>query len=218
MINPLLIASITILVFGILKAISLKKRKINLKTIISLFLFGILLSLPFVLIKNLTFDLRSYLVILAFIGVELIIVSIEHQWEYLHKLLHHNIKEFRLLSFFIVGLGFTYSELFFYIINSQETLLQLVATIPMKALFAISTHTILTSSAAVLTATESIMEHIMLFFIYYLRLIFISVSHYLYVFFSENKITYLIIPFLIYNLYLLLKHKKYLDKKGIIIE
>ncbi len=210
----LLFVSLSLLVFGLLKFIQMKRKRIKSGTILSLFLFGILLSIPFVLIEHLAFNIKYYLVILAFIAIELIIVTIEHKWEYLHKLIHNNIKELRLLSFFIVSIGFTYSELSFHILNSTHSLWELLASLPLKAVFALLIHTVLTSSAAVLTTTESIVEHFFLFLLYYLRLIFISISHFLYVFFSEHKVAYLLIPFLGYNIYLLFKHKRYLDRKG----
>ncbi len=214
MVHNLLFVSLSILVLGLLKFIQKRRKHIKSRTILGLFLFGILLSIPFVLIEHLAFNLKYYIVILAFIAIELIIVTLEHKWEYLHNLIHHNIKELRLLSFFIVSIGFTYSELSFHIINSTHTTAVLLASLPLKAVFALFIHTILTSSAAVLTATESIVEHVFLFLLYYLRLIFISISHYLYVFFFEHKLSYLLIPFLAYNIYLLLRHKKYLDRKG----
>jgi hypothetical protein len=214
MVNNLLFVSLSLLVLGLLKFIQKRKKHIKGRTILSLFSFGILLSVPFVLIEHLAFSIKYYLVILAFIAIELIIVSVEHKWEYLHNLIHHNIKELRLLSFFIVSIGFTYSELSFHILNSAQPTGALLASLPFKAMFALFIHTILTSSAAVLTATESIVEHVFLFLLYYLRLIFISISHYLYVFFFEHKLSLLLIPFLAYNIYLLLKHKRYLDRKG----
>lgn len=212
--HNLLFVILSVLVLGLLKFIQYRRRHIKSRTLLGLFLFGILLSIPFVLIEHLAFNLKYYIVILAFIAIELIVVSLEHKWEYLHNLIHHNIKELRLLSFFIVSIGFTYSELSFHILNSTQATAALLASLPLKAAFALFIHTVLTSSAAVLTATESIVEHVFLFLLYYLRLIFISISHYLYVFFSDHKLSYLLIPFLAYNIYLLLKHKKYLDRKG----
>ncbi len=212
--NFLLFLSLSFLALGGLKLIQKKKKHIKGRTILSLFIFGILLSIPFVLIEHLALNVKYYLVILAFIAVELFIVTVEHKWEYLHNLIHHNIKELRLLSFFIVSLGFTYSELSFYIMHSTHSFAELLVSLPLKAMFALLIHTVLTSSAAVLTATESIVEHVFMFLLYYLRLVFISISHYLYVFFSEHRLSILLVPFLAYNIYLLLKHKKYLDKKG----
>jgi hypothetical protein len=218
MMHNLLFVSVSLLVFGLLKFIQAKRKHIKSGTILGLFLFGIMLSIPFVLIEHLAFNLKYYLVVLAFIAIELIVVTMEHKWEYLHNLIHHNIKELRLLSFFIVSIGFTYSEISFHILNNTHTIGQLLTSLPIKAVFALFIHTVLTSSAAVLTATESIVEHVCLFLLYYLRLIFISISHYLYVFFSEHdKIAVLLIPLMAYNLYLLFKHKKYLDKKGMVL-
>jgi len=217
MINNLLFMSLSVLVLGLLKLIQYRRQNIKPSTMLSLFLFGMVLSSPFVLIEHLGFNLKYYLVILVFMAIELILVTIEHKWEYLHNLIHHNIQELRLLSFFIVGIGFTYSELTFHILCSNQPFGELLASLPFKALFALFTHTVLTSSAAVLTTTESVVEHIFLFLLYYIRLIFISISHYLYVFFLDHKSSYLLLPFLAYNLYLLFKHKKYLDKKGAVI-
>ena len=206
--------SLSLIVLGLLKFIQFKKKHIKPGTLISLFLFGMTLSIPFVLIEHLALNLKYYIVILAFIAIELIIVSVEHKWEYLHNLMHHNIKELRVLSFFIVSLGFTYLELSFYVLNNAHNIGEVLITLPLKAVFALFIHTVLTSSAAVLTATESIVEHIFMFLLYYIRLVFISVSHYLYVFFHDNRLSWLLIPFLGYNLYLLFKHKRYLDRKG----
>ncbi len=214
MVNILLFVSLSLLILSLLKLIQSKKKHIKAHTILSLFVFGIILSIPFVLIEHLAFNIKYYLVILAFIAIELIAVSIEHKWEYLHNLIHHNIKELRLLSFFIVSIGFTYSELSLFILNNTHTTVELIVSLPLKAVFALFMHTVLTSSAAVLTATESIVEHVFLFILYYLRLIFISISHYLFTFFFEHKFSLLLIPFLSYNIYLIYKHKKYLDKKG----
>jgi hypothetical protein len=217
MMNNLLFVSLSLIILGALKVIQMRRKYIKGRTILSLFIFGILLSVPFVMIEHLAFNLKYYVVIIAFIAIELIMVTIEHKWEYLHNLLHHNIKELRLLSFFIVSIGFTYCELSFHILDSAQPFGALLASLPLKAVFALFIHTVLTSSAAVLTATESIVEHVFLFLLYYVRLIFISISHFLYVFFLEHKLSYLIIPFLAYNIYLLFKHKKYLDKKGAVL-
>lgn len=214
MLHNLLFVSLSLLVFGLIKLIQKRNRKIKSGTILALFLFGILLSIPFVLIEHLAFNLTNYLVILAFIAIELIVVTVEHKWEYLHNLIHHNIEELRLLSFFLVSIGFTYSELSFHILNNSHGVWELLMSLPLKAVFALFIHTVLTSSAALLTATESIVEHVFMFLIYYVRLVLISLSHYLYVLFQEHKATYLLIPFLAYNIFLLLRHKKYLDRKG----
>lgn len=212
--HNMLFVSLSLIVLGALAFIHKRKKRIKLGIMASLFFVGILLSMPFVLIENLAFNLKYYIVILVFIAMELIIITLEHKCEYLHHLIHHNIKELRILSFFIVSLGFTYSELSFHIFNSTEPISQLILSLPLKAVFALFIHTVLTSSAAVLTSTESIVQHVFLFLFFYLRLIFISISHYLYIFFSENRLSYLLIPFLAYNIYLLFKHKRYLDRKG----
>lgn len=214
--NILLCIGLTLFTFSILEIIH-RLKDINKKIIFNLFMYGILLSIPFVIVEHLHLSIKSYLIILSFIGIELITITIEHKSEFIHKLIHHNIKELRILSFFIVSLGFTYSELSFYIINSHESLLSIVSTLPLKTLFALFTHTVLTSSAAILSTTESVIEHFFLFLIYYLRLVFISISHYLYTFFNQNGFHFLFALFIGYNIFLLYKHKRYLDKKGDIL-
>ncbi len=214
MIHLLLFLGLSFFAMSILILIQIRNKKIKPSALLGLFLFGVVLSIPFILVEHLSLHLKYYFVILAFIGIELIVVSLEHKWKYLHNLIHHNIKTLRILSFFVVGLGFTYSELSFYVLNSTHSIGELIATIPIKCIFALFIHTVLTSSASLITATESMLEHIFLFFLYYLKLVFISVSHYLYVFFSEHKATYLLIPFIVLNIFLLLRHKKYLDHEA----
>ncbi|MCK5613290.1 hypothetical protein KAR91_66070, partial [Candidatus Pacearchaeota archaeon] len=120
--------SLSLIVFALLKLIQSKRKHIKSGTLVKLFLFGMLLSTPFVLIEHLAFSLKYYIVILAFIAIELIVVSIEHKWEYLHNLIHHNIKELRLLSFFVVSIGFTYLELSFYILNNAHNIGEVLIT------------------------------------------------------------------------------------------
>lgn len=213
----LLFLSLSFVVMSLLMVIQLRNKKIQLGTLLSLFLFGILLSIPFILVEHLAFHLKFYFVILAFIGIELVVVYLEHKWKYLHDLIHHNVKTLKLLSFFLIAVGFSYSELSFYILNSTASVGEILITLPLKSAFAIFMHTAMTSTAALITAAESVLEHVFLFFLYYVRLIFISVSHYIYIFLNEHKIAYLLIPFILINVYFLLKDKELLDRKGSVL-
>jgi hypothetical protein len=206
-----LFLGLTFLATGLLLAIQLKRRRLKPSLLLGLFLFGIWLSVPFVIVENLGEQLKYYFMILSFIGIEGTVVLLEHKWKYLHHLIHHNVKSLRLLSYFVISAGFAYSELIFYVLHSQETLRVILMMLPFKAIFALFVHTVITSSTALINATESTFENIFLFLINYLRLVFISVSHYLYLFILEHKATYLLIPFLILNIVLFFRHKKYLE-------
>jgi len=173
--------------------------------------FGILLSVPFVIVECVGAYIKYYFMILAFIAIEGAVVVLEHRWKYLHHLVHHNVKNLRILSYFVIGAGFTYSELVFTVLTSHESLKAVLAILPIKAVFAMFIHTVLTSSTALINASESILEHAMLFLINYLRLVFISVSHYLYLFITEHHVIWLLIPFLAMNLWLFFRHKQYLE-------
>ena len=214
MTHLLLFLGLSFFVMSLLILIQVRNKKIEPSALLGLFLFGVVLSIPFIVVEHLSLHLKYYFVILAFIGIEIAVVSLEHKWKYLHDLIHHNIKTLRLLSFLVVSLGFTYSELSFYVLHSTHSIGELIAILPIKGIFALFMHTVITSSATLITATESMLEHIFLFFLYYIKLVFISVSHYLYVFFSEHKATYLLIPFIAINAFLLFRHKKYLDKEA----
>jgi hypothetical protein len=187
------------------------KRRLKPGLLLGLFLFGILLSIPFVLVEYMSAQLKYYFVILAFIAIEFGAVMIEKKWKYLHHLIHHNVKSLRILSFFAISVGFTYSELSFYILSSHDTLREIMVALPLKTLFALFIHTVLTSSTALINATESLFEHLFLFIINYLRLVFISVSHYLYMFITEHHATWLLIPFLALNIILFFRRKRYLE-------
>ena len=59
---------------------------------------------------------------------------------------------------------------------------------------------------------ENILETFLHFLSYYARLFLISVSHYLYVFFSEHEFSLYFLPFLTFNLVFFFWIKSYLDK------
>ncbi len=206
-----LFLGLSFLTMSLLMGIQLSRKKMKPGLLMGLFLFGVLLSVPFVMVEYIGAHMKYYFVILAFIAIELTVVVLEHRWKYLHHLVHHNIKNLRILSYFAISIGFTYSELAFSILNSHEELKELLALLPMKAVFALFIHTTLTSSTALINVTESVFEHVALFMVNYLRLVFISVSHYLYVFIVEHKAVYLLIPFLIVNMTLFFRHKQYIE-------
>ena len=85
-------------------------KKMDFKTLVGLFLFGVLMSIPFIIVEYLGIHLKFYLVILTFIAIELALLYSESSIKYFHNLIHHNIKELRFVSFFLIGLGFTFSE------------------------------------------------------------------------------------------------------------
>jgi hypothetical protein len=198
---------------SLLLGIQLSRKKMKPTHLVGLFLFGILMSVPFVMVEFIGAHLKYYFVIMAFIAIELGVVVLEHRWKYLHHLVHHNIKSLRVLSYFIISIGFTYSELSFTILSNHVPLDELISVLPLKAVFALFIHTSLTSSTALINATETVFEHVILFFINYLRLVFISVSHYLYVFITEHKAMYLLIPFLAINIILFFRHKRYIESE-----
>ena len=210
-----LFLGLSFLVTNLLLAIQVSRKKMKPGLLLGLFLFGILLSVPFVMVEFIGSQLKYYFVIMAFIAIELAVVVLEHRWKYLHHLVHHNIKSLRILSYFIISIGFTYSELAFSILNSHEALRDLLMSLPMKAVFALFIHTTLTSSTALIEATDSVFEHVLLFFVNYLRLVFISVSHYLYLFIAEHKAMYLLIPFLVVNMILFFRHKRYIENEAV---
>lgn len=196
-------------------------KKIDFKSLAGLFLFGILVSIPFIMVEYLNIHLKFYLIILAFIAIELLILFLEHNVKYLHDLIHHNIKNLRILSFFIIGIGFTYSEISFYIFHSSGSAMEILKGLPMKTIYALLMHTVFASAASLAhfgnILAESLYETIFKFASYYIRIIFISVSHFLYAFSSENHLTYLIIPLLAGGIICFFYFKNKLDRNPIMV-
>lgn len=192
-------------------------KKIKFKSLVSLFLFGILMSIPFVLIEYLSFTLKYYLVILAFIAVELGVLYCEHKVKYLHDLIHHNIKDFRIISFFVIGIGFTYSEVAFHIFNSQGPVMEIVKNIPIKMVYSLLMHTVFTSATSLANVgsaiAQSFYETVFKFISYYLRITIIGISHFLYAFSISHHLIYLMIFVLICGICSFFYFKKSLDKK-----
>ena len=196
------------------------KNKIPYKSAMALFVFGIMLSVPFVMVEYLAFGLKYYFVIISFIIIELVILYLEHKIKPLHDLMHHNVKHLRMVSFLVIGLGFTISELSFFIFNSHETALYMIKALPAKTAYAIFMHTVLTSMASLKTLgglIEGFLENALKIASYYLKIIFISASHYIYILFLEHKFTLLVIPFIALNIFLFVKYKDYLEQKKVTV-
>lgn len=170
--------------------------KVSFKSLIGLFLFGVLTSTPFIMVEFLGNHMKYYFIIIAFILIELSILFLEHHIKYFHDLLHHNIKDLRYFSFFLIGLGFTYSEISFTILGHEGTVLALLGILPFKVLYALTIHTLLTAASSLIHIgnlfAETIYETVIKLASYYSRIILISVSHYLYVFSIEHNFKLLI--------------------------
>ena len=195
-------------------------KKINFKTSIGLFLVGILMSIPFILVEFLGAHLKFYIVILAFIAIESSILLFEHKIKYFHDLIHHNIKDLRIVSFFLIGIGFTYSEIAFSIFQSHGEIAEIMSILPLKTAYALLMHTVFSSAASLANFgnlfAENVLESIFKFISYYSRIAIISFSHYLYVFSIESHVSALIIPpLLIIGMIAFFTIKRYLDKKMI---
>lgn len=175
-------------------------KKVSFKSLLGLFLFGILISIPFIMVEFMGGHLKYYFVILAFIAIELGILFSEHRVKFFHDLIHHNIKELRFLSFLLIGLGFTYSEISFTILHHHGSMDALVSMLPFKTMYALLTHTVLTSAASLVHIgnlfSETIYETIIKLASYYSRIVLISVSHFLYVFSIEHNFMLLIVGLL----------------------
>ncbi|MBU1613585.1 hypothetical protein KKC87_04125 [Patescibacteria group bacterium] len=134
--------------------------------------------------------------IFAFIAIELALIVLEHRVKFFHDLIHHNVKDLRILSFLIIGLGFTYSEISFTILHYHGSLDALVGILPFKTMYALMAHTVLTSAASLVHIgnlfSETIYETIIKLVSYYSRIVLISVSHFLYVFSIEHNFFLLI--------------------------
>lgn len=191
------------------------KKKMAFKTLASLFLFGIFLSTPFILVEYLQDNLKYYLVLLAFIAIELSVLYFERRVQYFHDLIHHNVKNLRMLSFFVVGIGFAYSELAFYIFHSHESAMQILNALPARTIYAIFMHTVLTTAASLTHVgnmiAERFYETVFKFLSYYLRIAAISTSHFLYVLFVEHNFTFFLVPLLALSIAAFFHYKKTLD-------
>lgn len=170
--------------------------KTDLKSTLGLFFFGILISIPFIMIEFMGSGLKYYMVISAFILIELGILYSERKIKYFHDLIHHNVKNLRILSFLLIGLGFTYSEISVTILHYHGDISELLNILPFKTAYALLAHTVL-SSAASLThigslLSETVFETVLKVVNYYSRIALISASHYLYVFSVEHNFVILI--------------------------
>ena len=197
-------------------------KKVNFKSMVGLFLFGVILSIPFIMVEYMGGQLKYYLVILTFIAIELAILGLEKKIKYLHDLVHHNVKELRITSFILIGLGFTYSEISFTILHSHGPINELIHILPFKITYSLLAHTVLASAASLINVgnffSESIFETIFKLVSYYTRIAVISLSHYLYLFSIQNNLLLLITGVLVASLVAFFYFKKHLDKKHLALK
>lgn len=212
----LLFLGLSLLAFGLIAGVA-KIKGIALKTVSHLFLFGMALSIPFIMVEHMVFNLKFYLVILAFIAIELAVLFFEKHVKTFHNLIHHNVKEWRIASFVLIGIGFTYAEISAGILHHTGDLRELLTTVPLKAVFGVFIHTVLTSLGSLIHVgtllAEGILETVFRFISYYLRIALISISHYVYALLAEHEFSLYILPFITFNLVLFFWAKDYLDKR-----
>jgi len=217
MTQDLIFLGFTLATIGFLIAASRYYKKVNLKSILGLFSFGMIISVPFVLIEHLHLHLNLLYVILAFIFIELGILYFEHRVHYFHELIHHNVKELRIASFVLIGLGFTYSEIGSTILSSSGDIAELIHTIPFKTTYALLMHTVFASAASLVLIGRALINGFMGAFFrmigHYIRIGIISVSHFLYVFSIEHNLMPLIGLFLITGVICFFLIKRQLDLK-----
>ena len=215
----MLFLAFTLLVMTALIATEWTKR-ISFKSLAGLFLFGVLISTPFVLIEHMAMEMKYYFVILAFIGIELGILYCEEHISFFHNLIHHNVKALRIISFLIIGLGFTYSELSATILHSHMATAELFSVLPFKAVYALLMHTVLTSASTLIHVgnlfAETVFETVFKFISYYLRITVISLSHFLYMYAAENHLGNLMAVLLAGSMVFFFYIKQRLDKEAVL--
>lgn len=216
MMSNLFFAGFSLLVLIALIGTAHFYKKAGLKAILGLFGFGVLISVPFVAIEHFGGHLNYLHVIAAFLLFELVILFFEHHVRYLHQLVHRNIKELRIASFLLIGLGFTYSEIGFTILHTSDTI-ELLNTIPFKATYALLMHTVFASAASAIQLGQVIAGFfhatILKTATYYIQIGVISVSHFLYVFSIEHNMMLLIGLLLLLGVTCFFYIKKQLDLK-----
>lgn len=212
----LLFIGLTLLVGTILFGVKMNK-KIKFNTILSLFFFGVMLSIPFILIEHLAFGISILLIILIFIAIEALLSLLEYKVKFLHDLIHHNIKELRMISFLLIGFGFTYGEISATILGGSSSMTELISTIPFKITYALLMHTVFAYATSLIQIGEVLAEgfigSLMRAATYYIRIGIISISHFLYAFSIEHNLILLIGILLTAGTSAFFYFKKHLDSK-----
>lgn len=220
MTQNLLFAGFSILVLMALIATAHFHKKVGFKSVLGLFAFGILISVPFVLIEHIGIHLSYLYVLAAFVLIELGTLFFEHHVSYFHELIHHNIKELRIASFLLIGLGFTYSEIGFTILESHD-MVEILNTIPFKTTYALLMHTVFASAASLVQVgelLEGLSATILRATTYYVRIGIISISHFLYVYSIEHNLMMLIGMLLMVGIAAFFYIKRQIDLKPEAIE
>jgi len=191
-----IIAGFTALALTALAITAFLHKKAGFKVVLGLFLFGMLMSVPFIMMEFTTGYLDYYYIAAAFILIELAVLFFERHVHFFHELIHRNIKELRIISFLLIGFGFTYAEISLSILHSSGDMTELINTLPFKTTYAVLMHTVFASAASLVKIGGELVGDLLVAFVraivYYVRIAIISVSHYLYVFSVEHNMMPLI--------------------------
>lgn len=213
--KPLLFLAFSLLCGLALKGIH-RFKKVDYKLIFGLFLSGVLFSIPFLIIEHLHSYSGFYIVALVFIGIEMVVFFLKKRRMHLHNMLHHNIKNLRFVSFFVIGLGFAYTQVNSTIFTATGQWHDLITLLPIKIVYVLLMHTLFTSGLSLMHVgslfAETIYETVFKLLGYYLRITVISVSHYLYPLSFGNNLFYLMIFCLILGMVAFFYIKRRLDK------
>jgi hypothetical protein len=217
----LLFAGFSVLMLIIIASTAYFYRKVGPSTILGLFAFGALMSVPFVLIECFGEHMNYFYVVATFLLIELGTLFFEHRIAYFHELVHHNIKKLRIASFLLIGLGFTYAEISYAIMHNHD-IIELLNTIPFRATYALLMHTVFASAASLVQIgkqmTNEFQATLLKAIAYYIRIAIISFSHFLYVFSVEHNLMLLIGSLLVIGVFTFFQIKKLIDFKLEIIE
>lgn len=190
---------LSILFIGLMVSARLKKKR-PLKPMVFQFSYGMLLAIPFITIELLSGHIRPIL-LFPIVFLEFLALFCEEHIAFLDHSIKRSLAHLGLLSYIIIGLGFTYTELLFFIFHTEEVG-DVMAYGPFKMIFAIAVHTSLFLSVGVAALGHKIWNIVK----YYLDIAHIGFSHFLYLFFAHAHVSYLFVPLLVINILLMAKH------------
>ncbi|MFH0821051.1 MAG: hypothetical protein V1908_04725 [Candidatus Peregrinibacteria bacterium] len=215
MLQMLLFIGLTVFIVSGISALA-RVKKVHMGTLLGLFALGMAFSTPFLLVEHWGEHFKFYVVIIAFLTIEFSLLVLEHHVKFLHDLIHHNVRHLRIVSFIVIGVGFTYTEVAYALLNHVAGEGGLATQLIFRTTFGVFIHTVLTSLSSLSSAgaalAENALEEVFRFLNYYGRIAFLSFAHYLYIFFSEKNSLF-ILPFITFNLVCFFWAKRYLDKK-----
>ncbi|MBI5411977.1 hypothetical protein HZA43_02240 [Candidatus Peregrinibacteria bacterium] len=187
------IVALTCVLLGTTAAIKCWKR-LSMAAVATFMLYGALMALPFIGFEWILGHIGLILFILV-VSLEFLILFFEEHIRPIHHLIHRNLAMLGLWSYFFMGIGFSYTDILYTLLHTHS-LAEVVARTPLQMILAPLSNLVLFMVVGII----SMEHHVWHLLRTYSEIVWVGVSHFLFILLSHYQLAHLFVPVLAINL------------------